>query len=85
MSYPSISVEEWLANLHPNLQATPKELRAVVRKNMPNVHEFIYHDAIGYSVGDSSFDRICYGAPQKKRYINFGFCFGADFLTRKSC
>jgi hypothetical protein len=41
---PSISVEEWLANLHPNPQATPKELRAVARKNMPNVHEFIYHD-----------------------------------------
>ena len=42
---PSISVAEWLANLHPNLQAITKELRAVARKNMPNVHEFIYHDA----------------------------------------
>ena len=42
---PSISVAEWLANLHPNPQAITKELRAVARKNMPNVHEFIYHDA----------------------------------------
>ena len=57
-STPSISVEEWLANLHPNLQAITKELRAVARKNLPNVHEFIYHDTIGYSVSDSPFDRI---------------------------
>jgi hypothetical protein len=32
---------------------------------------------VGYSVSDSPFDRICYIAPQKKNYVNFGFFFGA--------
>ena len=77
MSSPSISVEEWLANLPTDLQLITKKLRAVARKNMPGVHEFIYHDAIGYSTSDSPFDRICYIAPQKKGYVNFGFFFGA--------
>ncbi|MCI0553498.1 MAG: DUF1801 domain-containing protein [Anaerolineae bacterium] len=77
MSASSISVEEWLANLPADLQAIAKALRAVARKNMPDAHEFIYHDAIGYSVNDSPFDRICYVAPQKKGYVNFGFFFGA--------
>ena len=78
-----ISVEEWLANLPPDLQSITKALRAVARKNMPKVHEFIYHDAIGYSVNDSPFDRICYIAPQKKGYVNFGFFFGAGLPDPK--
>ena len=77
MSSPSISVEEWLANLPPDLQLITKELRDVALKNTPGAHEFIYHDAIGYSTSDSPFDRICYIAPQKKGYVNFGFFFGA--------
>src|SRR5687768_8433024 len=72
-----VSVEEWLAMLPNDLQAIVKALRAVARKNMPRAHEFIYHDAIGYSVSDSPFDRICYVAPKKKGYVNFGFFFGA--------
>jgi hypothetical protein len=39
---------------------------------MPDAHEFIYHDAVGYSLSDSPFDRICYIAPQKKGYVNLG-------------
>ena len=77
MGSPSISVEEWLSNLPPDLQLITKKLRAVARKNMPGAHEFIYHNAIGYSTSDSPFDRICYIAPQKKGYVNFGFFFGA--------
>ena len=77
MNGPSISVDEWLAKLPPDLQRITRELRAVALKNMPGAHEFIYHDAIGYSTSDSPFDRICYIAPQKKGYINFGFFFGA--------
>ena len=71
------SVEEWLADLVPAIKAITKQLRVEAKKNLPNVHEFIYHDAIGYSVNDSPFDRICYIAPQKKGYVNFGFFFGA--------
>jgi hypothetical protein len=78
-----ISVEEYLANLHPNLRAITRELVAIARKNMPDAHEFIYHDAVGYSVNDSPFDRICYIAPQKKGYVNFGFFFGAGLPDPK--
>jgi hypothetical protein len=73
----SISVQAWLANLAPGIRAITKQLRAVARKNMPGGDEFIYHDAIGYSVSDSPANRICYIAPQKKGYVNFGFFFGA--------
>jgi Domain of unknown function (DU1801) len=73
----SISVQAWLANLAPEVRAITKQLRAVARKNMLKAHEFIYHDAIGYSVNDSPFDRICYIAPQKTGYVNLGFFFGA--------
>ena len=78
-----ISVEEYLSNLPPDVQAITRELVAVARKNMRRVHEFIYHDAVGYSVNDSPFDRICYIAPQKKGYVNFGFFFGAGLLDPK--
>ena len=77
MGDPSISVEEWLANLPADLQLITKKLRAVALKTMPEAHEFIYHNAIGYSTSDSPFDRICYIAPQKKGYVNLGFFFGA--------
>lgn len=36
----------------------------------------IYHTAIGYSLTQSPFDRICYIAPQKN-YVNLGFFFGS--------
>jgi len=75
---PTVSVEEWLADLLPDVQIIVKALRIVARKNMPKAREFIYHDAIGYSTSASPADRICYIAPQNKGYVNFGFFFGAD-------
>jgi hypothetical protein len=77
------TVEEWLEKLPSDLQIITRELIAVARENMHNVHEFIYHDAVGYSVNDSPFDRICYIAPQKKGYVNFGFFFGAGLSDPK--
>ena len=74
---PAVSVEKWLADLPPEVREITKTLRAVARQNMPDAYEFIYHDAIGYSTSDSPADRICYIAPQKKDYVNFGFFFGA--------
>ncbi len=78
------TVEEWLANLPSDVKAITKELRAVARKNMPGAYEFIYHDATGYSVSDSPADRICYIAPQRKGYVNFGFFFGAGLPDPKN-
>ena len=74
---PVVSVEKWLADLPPEVQVITKALRAIAKENMPEAQEFIYHDAIGYSTSDSPADRICYIAPQKKDYVNFGFFFGA--------
>jgi hypothetical protein len=73
---PSRSVADWLAKLTPDVRAITKQLRAVARKNMPKAKEYIYHDAIGYSVDHSPANRICYIAPQRKGYVNFGFFFG---------
>lgn len=70
------TVEEWLEKFPPDRQSIIRELIAVARQNMSGAHEFIYHDAVGYSVNDSPFDRICYIAPQNKGYVNFGFFFG---------
>lgn len=76
-------VEDYLSNLPSDVRAITRELVAVARKNMPGAHEFIYHDTVGYSVSDSPFDRICYIAPQKKAYVNFGFFFGAGLPDPK--
>jgi len=77
-----MTVEKYLPNLPRDLQAITRELCDVARKNMPGAPEFIYHDAVGYSVSESPFDRICYIAPQKG-YVNFGFFFGADLPDPK--
>ena len=78
-----IPVEEFLSNLPADVQAIARELVAVARKKMPGAHEFIYHNAVGYSVSDSPFDRICYVWPQKKGYVNFGFFFGGGLPDPK--
>jgi hypothetical protein len=77
------TVAEWLEKFSSDQQLILRELIAVARKNMPDAHEFIYHDAVGYSVNDSPFDRICYIAPQSKGYVNFGFFFGAGLPDPK--
>ena len=79
----SVSVENWLAKLPAEVREITAVLRGVARKKMPGAHEFIYHDAVGYSVSESPFDRICYIAPQKKGYVNFGFFFGAGLPDPK--
>ena len=81
--YSRPAVEDWLAQLPLNLQEITRELVEVARKNLPGAHEFVYHDAVGYSVSDSPFDRICYIAPQRKGYVNFGFFFGAGLPDPK--
>src|SRR5688572_32869032 len=77
-----IIIEEYFSKLSPDLQEITTDLCTIARQNMPGAHEFIYHDAVGYSVSESPFDRICYIAPQKG-YVNFGFFFGADLLDPK--
>ena len=42
---------------------------------MPGAHEFLYYDAINYSLSNSPLDRICYIRPLQKR-VTLGFLFG---------
>jgi hypothetical protein len=77
------TVEQWLEKHLPDVQKITRQLIDIARKNMPGAHEFIYHDAVGYSMNDSPFDRICYIAPQKKGYVNFGFFFGVGLPDPK--
>ena len=77
------TIDEWLGKLPPDLQRITRELIAIARKNMPGVHEYIYHDVMGYSVNDSLFDRVCYIAPQKNGYVKFGFFFVAGLPDPK--
>jgi Domain of unknown function (DU1801) len=44
---------------------------------MPRAHEFLYYDAINYSLNDSPLGRICYISPTRT-YVTVGFLFGAQ-------
>ncbi len=72
-------MDDYINSYAPELQAIIRTLREIATKSMPEAHEIIYHDAIGYSLTQSPFDRICYIAPQKN-YVNVGFFFGAHLL-----
>jgi hypothetical protein len=67
-----MNLEHYRMNLPPDLQAITGQLCEVARSNMPGMYEFIYHDAAGYSVSKSPFDRICYISRQRA-YLNFVF------------
>ena len=77
------TVDEWFEKLPPEQQLITRQLIEVALKNMSGAHEFIYRDAVGYSVNDLLFDRICYIAPQKNGFVNFGFFFGAGLSDPK--
>jgi len=44
---------------------------------MPRAHEFLYYDAVNYSLSDSPLDRICYISPAQSQ-VTVGFLFGAQ-------
>jgi hypothetical protein len=75
----SEQMDDYINSFSPELQAIIRTLREVATKCMPGAHEIIYHGAIGYSLTQSPFDRICYIAPQKN-YVNLGFFFGVHLL-----
>ncbi len=72
----SEQMDDYINSFAPELQAIIRTLRGIATKSMPEAYEMIYHAAIGYSLTQSPFDRICYIAPQKN-YVNLGFFFGA--------
>src|SRR5438876_11100361 len=70
-------VKEFLSNYPEGIRKISLELRKMARKTMPGAHEFLYYDAINYSIGDSPLERVCYISPLEK-YVTLGLLFGAQ-------
>lgn len=68
-------IKNYIHRFTPSQSEIIKKLREVVLENMPDAHELIYHDALGYSFSKSPFDRIIYISPSRN-HITFGFFFG---------
>ena len=69
-------VKEFLSNYPEEIRTIIGELRKMARSAMHGAHEFLYYDAINYSVDDSPLGRICYITPMQT-YVTLGFLFGA--------
>src|SRR5438093_12232077 len=70
-------VKEFLSNYPEGVRKITLELRKMTRKTLPRAHEFLYYDAINYSLDDSPLGRVCYISPMEK-YVTLGFLFGAQ-------
>jgi hypothetical protein len=70
-------VDEFLSNYPAEIRKISAELRKIARKVMPKAHEFLYYDAINYSLDDSPLARVCYISPMEK-YVTLGFLFGSQ-------
>jgi hypothetical protein len=70
-------VEGFLSNYPEDMRRISVELRKMVRNTMPRAHEFLYYDAINYSLDDSPLGRVCYISPMGN-YVMLGFLFGAQ-------
>jgi hypothetical protein len=69
-------VEEFLSNFPDQIRKITEELRRMARRAMPRAHEFLYYDAVNYSLSDSPLERICYISPAQTQ-VTLGFLFGA--------
>ncbi len=70
-------VQEFLSNYPEEIRRISAELRDMARKAMPQAHEFLYYDAVTYSLDSSPLGRIVYISPMEK-YVTVGFLFGAQ-------
>ncbi len=68
-------VEGFLSNYAEEIQAISRNLRDMVKHAMRGAQEFLYYDAINYSLTSSPLDRICYIRPLKNR-VTLGFLYG---------
>lgn len=68
-------VDEFLSNFPETIRKITNELRKMAKDAMPKAHEFLYYDAVNYSVNDSPTGRICYFSPSQD-HVMAGFLFG---------
>ncbi len=69
-------LEEFLSSYPDQIRKITEEVRRMARRVMPGAHEFLYYDAVNYSLSDSPLERICYISPAQTQ-VTFGFLFGA--------
>src|SRR5712691_2936561 len=70
-------VKEFLSSYPDQIQKITEEVRHMARRAMPRAHEFLYYDAVNYSLSDSPLERICYILPAQTQ-VTLGFLFGAS-------
>jgi hypothetical protein len=70
-------VDQFLSNYPVQIRKITEELRHIARSAMSRAHEFLYYDAVSYSLSDSPLERICYISPTQNQ-VTFGFLFGAN-------
>jgi len=68
-------VEGFLSNYSEDVQAISKKLRDLARHEMKHAQEFLYYNAITYSLTSSFLDRICYIRPLTSK-VTLGFLYG---------
>ena len=68
-------IEGFLSNYSEEVQAVCKKLRDIARHEMKHAQEFLYYNAINYSLSSSYLDRICYIRPLAAR-ATLGFLHG---------
>jgi hypothetical protein len=71
----STEPDDLVAGYSPPIRDILQELRAVIKENMPDAKEIVYHDALGHTLTDGPRGRILYVAPMAD-YVNLGFMFG---------
>ena len=74
-------VEGFLSNYSEDVQAICKKLRDIARHEMKHAQEFLYYNAISYSLSSSFLDRICYIRPLANR-VTLGLLHGTRLDDR---
>ena len=75
----SDAIEEFLARYPDDIQTISRTLRALVKRTMPQAHEYLVarHNHFGYATSDAARDRFMYICPMKD-YVRFGFYYGGQ-------
>src|SRR3989442_1884514 len=70
-------VEAFLSNYPDQIRKMTEEVRHMASRARPRSYEFLYYDAVNYSLSDSPLERICYISPAQTQ-VTLGFLFGAN-------
>jgi hypothetical protein len=71
------AVTEWLATIDERQRPVVDAVRRLVGKVAPQLHEIVYHGALGYGPTESGFDRILYVSVHRD-HVTLGFFYGAS-------